>query len=708
MLRSLKDSGALPEAVNKRVLYYWDVGIVRNGASEQEFSLHNRPGAVFSENEKVQGKYEKPPQFVGPITVASGLNPFYSGRRVADITPDPTAITIPNTTLIEVASYIDCANAKALTKSLARRNVQECYNEENPPAGCPPPLDPTDPLDVTAMDIAHGLVEYYASYVPEFKTRACENFRASDWGQWEPDWCKMPDLIGVTPDRFDVDLVLGEEAEDSLSFENAGTEGLEYTVSSTSPLVELGPGSSDGSGTRGDRQSGVLPPGDRVEFPVYFRCENEGIYSGVIRIDSNDPDEPRVDVNFELRCVTARIGVDSPPPYQTAFNYITPAGETRSLPGPPFDFYEAGGKVELEFELEAPDWLHLPITEGRLNPGERYSDLLGHDFGEVACGDVGEREGHVIVRSNDPKNPEVQIPVRLMCAELEVVFEPDTYDDNLGLLSGVVTVRGADHLKEMYARVEDDGGGGTVLRYAKPRFVYEARLIGRMAYRWPVLHAPGDPFSPWDWSSFPEIPFVSWANTWAFREGTHAVEFFSLYRPGAFEEGSTEPRDLVANLASPSEYTITSTEPWGYIMNLSEYIERVNFYDRVLFYLQPGEKRVLHSSLMTYDWDITYYDDQGNELHKAGAVAFSPIIDLDTRYRCRFSTVSDAGSASAPYVPDARPPDFWQLNVPREGPKYRIAARWCYESYSVDRPLWEGAPWWGGEEPEIFPPIESP
>lgn len=49
MLRSLKDSGALPEATNKNVLYYWDAGIVRNGAHAQEFDLHGRPGAVLPE-----------------------------------------------------------------------------------------------------------------------------------------------------------------------------------------------------------------------------------------------------------------------------------------------------------------------------------------------------------------------------------------------------------------------------------------------------------------------------------------------------------------------------------------------------------------------------------------------------------------------------------------------------------------------------------
>ena len=697
----------LKEARDKTSLHYINVGehVGSNPGHRPSgtfYSQNNGPPRGPLKGEKIAFRMNAPGQNVGTVTVVSGIDPDRGFQ------PNRAVIAIPNNVTLEVANYLDCRNVSALLRSLTRTKNSNFDPDVTPP-------DPTDPIDVAAEDIAHGLVEYYESYVPGFKQKACDNLKNSDWKDHMPDWCtsggggggaNVPDIDDESLTPSTAELPVGYGTSATLSFRNVGGSDLNYNVSSSDPVVSLGPPNVVPASVNNpfrSSQSGTLPPNAAANIPVDISCTTVGTHPGEVVIQSNDPDEPRVSLGFTVRCTPPKIGVEELPAYQTAFNYIAPAGESRSLLKPPFDFYEAGGKAKLEFELEEPEWLHLPITQGELDPGARFSELLGNNYGEVTCGAVGEQEGYVIVRSNDPDNPEIQIPVRLMCPELEVVFNPDTYDDNLGLLSGVITVHGADHLKEMYAREVSDGSGGKTVQYTEPRFVYRASLVGRVAYRWPVLHAAGDEYSPWDWSTFPDIPFVSWVNSWAFDDGAHQIEEFSLYRPGAFEEGDSLPRNFVAYLVSPAEYTITTTAPWGYAVNSSGYTERVNSYGRFQFYLHPGEKKRLNSELMTFDWDVFYYNSDGYEIHRARATAYSPMIGLGTRFLCRFSTVADADAATAPYVPDARPPDFWQLNIPYAGPKYHVAARWCYQSYSVGRSPEEGAPWWTGEEPEVVP-----
>ncbi|GEM90725.1 N-acetylmuramoyl-L-alanine amidase [Oceanithermus desulfurans] len=591
MLRSLKDSQALSEAVNKHDLYYWDAGIVRNGAHAQEFDLHGRPGAVFIGNEHMKGKYQKPPKYAGPVTVASGLNPSYDENdQIKSIATDSTAITIPNTTLIEVGSYVDCENARALRRSLDRASVQKCYNNPPPGTACPP-LDPTDPIDVAAEDIAHGLVEYYESYVPGFKQKACDNLRNSDWKDHIPDWCTsgggggadVPDIDDVRPASIEVDMWMTDGAANppvEVSFSNVGAADLLATISTDSPVANIGPPDVYPASTAvplGGSQSVRVPPGERARVEVGFQCTEVGDHTGSIEIRSNDPDEREVTIPMLVKCIAPEISVPVlPVPYITAINYIgMPNRDSWVLPDT-FDFSEVGGVAPLDFQLETPSWLELKPEQGRLEPGESYSSYAARYTSKVYCGEAGEQEGEVVIRSSDPVNPVVQVPVRLLCPELEVTFSPETYDGwECPPLSGSIEVQNTPHLIELYTDVTSDAEGSILdVQYREPLFIYYPQNTPKYRLkRWPILHGDQGEDSEWSWPQYPHIPFTSWMNSCGYAalgDPEHVVEEFYLLHPRRNDSNQQLLPPFVAGLKSPSVFYTPVPFP-GKIINITSY-----------------------------------------------------------------------------------------------------------------------------------------
>ena len=608
----------------------------------------------------------------GTVSVASGFEGVT--RR-----PRSYIVSIPQNLTFEVANIRDCANVPTLARSI-KRGQDGTFDADS---ALP---DPTDPLDVAAEDIAHGLVEYYESYVPGFKAKVCENLKNSDWGQqdWRPDWCKAPDINAVTPDRFEAELRVGEETQATLSFENVGDGDLVYTVSTSSPVADLGPPEVVPAGhvrPLDASQGGVLPPGKRAELPVTLRCTSSGTQTGSVRIESNDPDEPEVEVPISLTCQPAPVlRVRELGAGVTAFNFLLPA-ESGWAPvaNDVLDFWEAGGEAELHYRLTLPDWLELSPTEGVLPPGGHFLDQVAPDA-RADCGPAGEREGVVVIESDDPQNPRVEVPVRLLCAVLEVRFEPATYNP-LGEppearcppLSGTITVRGAPHLKELYA-----GPQG----YGLPAFTYLVEHPNYTTRRWPILHAPGDPDRPWNWSYYPEIPFTSFVLSCSFAKGDHQVNTFDLVHP-RWSPNPPNPRSAYgAHLVSPTGFTIADNRFPGVVYDYARRCddeENCTEYDVEVALSSAGASD--QTIALTYDqWDWllmplaeTFTEDvqvldQGNPV-QSGHYVLGPIFSPDQLRYCRILRTNRLRDHNGGYLyPPGMPPVFWGQTVELVGP----------------------------------------
>jgi hypothetical protein len=179
-----------------------------------------------------------------------------------------------------------------------------------------------------------------------------------------------------------------------------------------------------------------------------------------------------------------------------------------------------------------------------------------------------------------------EVPVRLMCAELEVRFDPQTYNDGplnvepekrCGRLTGTVYVRGADHLREMYAHdVFDSAGNYIETRYDEPFFDFIVEHANYTSHRfpWVGVHDPHRPdeANDWDWSSFPEIPFFSWTSSCVFDEGEHQVNAFYLVHP-KIKQGYARIERTASRLSAPLSFTIRDNRFPGAVNNSARYCE---------------------------------------------------------------------------------------------------------------------------------------
>ena len=100
-----------------------------------------------------------------------------------------------------------------------------------------------------------------------------------------------PPDIEVNPRQVafaDADVGLGEVSTAVVTVQNLGTGNLELSN------VELGDPTAPF--VVGNIGSSLVPPGEATEFTVTFQPQTAGEVTGVVFIDSNDPDEPTVEV----------------------------------------------------------------------------------------------------------------------------------------------------------------------------------------------------------------------------------------------------------------------------------------------------------------------------------------------------------------------------------------------------------------------------
>ena len=722
MFHSLRKSGTLPEARDKHALVYLSVDLVNSKhraqpATPYSFKSDSREGPLNDPNKPIWFNVNPPNTgATGPVTVVSGLESYK-----VDYAANKDIISIPNNVTLEVAHYRDCRNAEPLLRSLQRP-----VTDHNFDAGTSP-LNNKDPLDVAAMDIAHGLVEYYESYVPGFKQKACDNLKNSDWKDHLPDWCPgggggggggnaVPDIDNVVLDPTSVEIPVGQSASAALTFSNAGNADLTYSVTADIPQVSITGASS-----------GTVAPRASVSVGVSYSCKPDepGRFEGAISISSNDPDEPAVLRNVSVNCIAPQIKVkELPVPYVTAFNFIDDPNDDSSYANvyDIFDFYEISGKVELEYTLELPEWLNMPAT-GVLPPGGAYSDVFAeywngmktYTYGpEALCNGAQEREDIIVIHSNDPVRPRIEVPVRLMCPEMEVTVSPDVYNEpgtpierRCTPVSGKIVIKGAEHFQEMHTRVEDANGSSTV-SYIPPLITYRLRLRAmETRLRWPYFHASTSIYEPWSWSQFPELPFVTWIGTCSMHPGSQTIDYVTLRNPATVERSDLQ---YLANLLVSSEaytFTVEDSNLPGIVYNGSGKKAKLKFH--AMFGITPeqtivlppaGIARVWHwlrfHKFQTWLWD----DDENKWVEGELDLGGHNIISFDEQMKCRYLPINYILNGSGTPVLDVNGKGYlWALYIGAGGgANFTAPSMECYSHFN-DLP-----PWWNGREPERKPP----
>ncbi|ADR37660.1 Endonuclease/exonuclease/phosphatase [Oceanithermus profundus DSM 14977] len=329
-----------------------------------------------------------------------------------------------------------------------------------------------------------------------------------------------------------------------------------------------------------------------VEIPSVF------IPNALIPSSSSTPPVVFVCPEGDLsRCRVAEVKnnekyvfVELAEPGQCTINYLLAADAGwGAVPEGDFDFvglpdpYPDDQESGMTYELVLPDWLRLEPAAGTLQPGQRFTEVIDVESAQAFCDGAVEKEGKIRVRTQNPEL-EFEVPVRLMCAELDVRFEPESYNGGLpnvepekrcGRITGTVTVRGADHLREMYAYDVYDGEGNYIeTKYDEPLFDFIVEHANYTSHRFPWvgvhdLHRP-DEANDWDWSSFPEVPFFSWTSSCAFDEGLHQVNSFYLVHPKV-QQGYTRVERMASRLSAPLSFTIHDNRFPGAVYNSARY-----------------------------------------------------------------------------------------------------------------------------------------
>ncbi|MGI5864104.1 MAG: BACON domain-containing protein [Myxococcales bacterium] len=226
----------------------------------------------------------------------------------------------------------------------------------------------------------------------------------------------QPEIAEVTPRPLVLTASVGTVATGRLSIPNVGTGTLSYNARSEIDwLIVRAP------------VSGNVLPGRKATLEVTGRCDSAGSFSGQVIIETNDADEPSVEVPIKLECSDEPVpDVSEPAPNPLVLD--TNDGE--SVEGT-FTFTNEG-RAPLAFTVtEQLGWLQVVSGEaGTLAAGERATVRLS-----ATCESAGVRSGTVTVVSDDPDEAEKPVAIELTCIPVApsiVSFEPSAAAIDLG------------------------------------------------------------------------------------------------------------------------------------------------------------------------------------------------------------------------------------------------------------------------------------
>ncbi|KPJ48850.1 hypothetical protein AMJ40_06770 [candidate division TA06 bacterium DG_26] len=214
---------------------------------------------------------------------------------------------------------------------------------------------------------------------------------------------REPD-IAVSPPSFSDTLCIGESIDRTLTISNTGGSALDWSLSESPSVGWLSESPTSGS---------ILPASsDDVTVSFDATGLSAGIYNTTLVITSNDPDEPTVNVPVQLTVREPDISV-SP----DSFAIVLPATETMDTI---LIVCNAGGCVlSCSLYVSPPvNWLSVGDTNLTVDPGACDTVDL---YLNTAGLSVDIFNTTVVIMSNDPDEPTLEVPVQLTVTGLEEI-----------------------------------------------------------------------------------------------------------------------------------------------------------------------------------------------------------------------------------------------------------------------------------------------
>ncbi len=202
--------------------------------------------------------------------------------------------------------------------------------------------------------------------------------------------------VVVLPDSFEITLPPDSVKQDTLHIENRSDKPLNWTIDTKETWVHCAPG------------SGTIPPKEFLRIAVTFdsKGKSPGDYFGGLVIRFNDPQNPEHFVPIHLSVADApqwpQIQV-----FPERIVHQLPGGETIQ------DTLRIinGGKVSLNWNLFSnAAWLQLGLEKGVTPAADSTLVLLTIHTGTLTGSTYSDT---IVVRSNDPVQSEIKIPVSL-------------------------------------------------------------------------------------------------------------------------------------------------------------------------------------------------------------------------------------------------------------------------------------------------------
>jgi uncharacterized repeat protein (TIGR01451 family) len=207
-----------------------------------------------------------------------------------------------------------------------------------------------------------------------------------------------PDIM--IPSQQSLDMVLLPNETGTLNFiiKNIGTADLEWSATDNAAWLGEQP------------NSGVLIPGGSSDVLVTFNAGNlpRGNYSGHITVNSNDPDEPSIELPVNLTVLEPDINVTAPALDATLFSDQT-ITLTMTLAN--------GGSGNLNWSLsDSATWLSVVPGAGVIPSGS--STEVAITFAST-CFAPGTYDTNLVITSNDPDEAEIMLPANMTVIESE-------------------------------------------------------------------------------------------------------------------------------------------------------------------------------------------------------------------------------------------------------------------------------------------------
>jgi hypothetical protein len=161
-----------------------------------------------------------------------------------------------------------------------------------------------------------------------------------------------------------------------------------------------------------------IPSYENIILDIIMNASSVGSYDGVLTIESNDPDQPIVDIDLLGSCF-------EPPILQIMPNELIVDLSTSQQHEEILIISNSGG-YDLEFEIAASEitrdilWLDISPNSGILDPGNSGEISLVFDTSLLSQGNYF---CELIISHNDPAQEEVVIPITLTVSALGTEYD---------------------------------------------------------------------------------------------------------------------------------------------------------------------------------------------------------------------------------------------------------------------------------------------